>query len=176
MGNHGPVVHFSSGAKSGDHSPHGQEFLRLLVLGVFIFPDVFFQKSLGGNDFAAVDDGTAAYGQNEVDFLLPGQTGSFLDLFVGRIGHDPGEFKDGFAGFFQDGHQLAVHTISFDGTAPVGQQDMRTHFGQLCRQMGGCCSFSKIRFDWIAVGKCFHENTSFLLTSSGAAGVFLSLL
>ena len=118
VGDHGPVVHFSSGAKSSDHSPHGQEFPRLLVLGILILPDILLQQGLGGNDLAAVQDGSAAYGQDKVDFLFPGQTGAFLDLFVGGIGHDPGKIEDGFAGFFQEIRQFFINAVSFDGTAP----------------------------------------------------------
>ena len=121
IGDDGAAVHFTAraGRRHDDAKRDGRE-IDGTAFGPEVSPNIALIDSGQGHGFAAVHDGTAADGQNQIGLMIPGQRCAFEDFFVRRIGHDAREFRHCLAGFFQDAHHFIINAVFFDRAAAVG--------------------------------------------------------
>ena len=70
MSDNGSVIHLRTGSCRRHNSAHRNEFCREYMVGKFHLPDILVCLCLCGDDLTAVDDGTAADSENEINIFF----------------------------------------------------------------------------------------------------------
>lgn len=117
MGYDSTAVHLAVRTEHGYDCTKRDELRRICVLGVFHVPEIFVDLGLSRYDLAAIGDQSASHSEDEVDVVVPSQSGALLHLCVCGVGHYAGELHDMLSTGIQDPDDLVIHTVSLDGTA-----------------------------------------------------------
>ena len=89
-----------------------------------MFKEVLIRGGCHRHRLAAIHDGTAAHGQNQVNAVFLYQLFSFQHLFAGGVRHNPGEFDDILSRSFQNPRHLIIDAVPEHGTLAVSQQNV----------------------------------------------------
>ena len=163
VGNHSTIVLLGTCAGGGHHGPHRHEVRRIAVLLVLRLPNVLVQPGLGRHHLAAVDDRSAAHGEDKVDATLTDETGTLLRLGVGRIGRDASKVRHLFAALAQPSRNLIIQSRALQRAAAVCQQHVLSRAFHLFLDGAFRASLAKMLANGILIREIFHSFSFFYI-------------
>ena len=153
----GAVVHLRACGR--DRQYRTQRYGALRSALAHQFPCIAVVEQSCRDEFRAVDDRTAAHGQQEIDFALLTQCDRLAQRLDRRVGFDAPELDQVAA--FECGDDLIVDAVTLDASAAEGQHDAFSGGNEL-RQTGDL-ALAENQFGRIVIDEVVHGEYLFIL-------------